>query len=123
MTSPFTYDFGYGWPLLWFHAIPLTLGAVAAAAGLWLHWRWSIVATSVAVSVCGCMGLFFVHVLGGINAPLRLPSDRFLAGDRGRFLDVGAGSGRAAIGVLQARPHTTATAVDIYSGYFGIEGN
>jgi ubiquinone/menaquinone biosynthesis C-methylase UbiE len=38
-------------------------------------------------------------------------------------LDVGAGSGRAAIGVLLARPQTTAVGVDIYSGYWGIDEN
>ena len=39
------------------------------------------------------------------------------------MLDVGAGSGRAAIGVLLARPNTTAIGVDIYSGYWGIDEN
>jgi ubiquinone/menaquinone biosynthesis C-methylase UbiE len=41
----------------------------------------------------------------------------------GRVLDVGAGSGRAAIGVLLERPGTTAVGTDIYSGYWGIDGN
>ena len=123
MTSPFTYDFGYEWPLLWFHAIPIALGLIGVAAGLWLHWQRWIVVVAAAFAVWGCVGLFFIHVVGGINAPMRLLSDQFLVSDRGRFLDVGAGSGRAAIGVLQARPHTTATAVDIYRGYFGIDGN
>jgi len=123
MTSPFTYDFGYGWALLWFHAVPFALGLLGLGAGAWLHWRGWVVAVSALLAAWGFAGLFFMHVVGGINAPMRVMSDQFLASDRGRFLDIGAGSGRAAIGVLQARPHTTATAVDIYSGYFGIGDN
>jgi SAM-dependent methyltransferase len=122
MTSP--YDFGYGWSLLWFHAFPLVIGALLAGAGLWLHWRSWIVVLGGVIALWGCAGLSVVHVLGGgINAPIRLPSAQFLAADRGKFLDVGAGSGRASIGVLQARPHATATAIDLYSGFYGIEGN
>jgi ubiquinone/menaquinone biosynthesis C-methylase UbiE len=58
-----------------------------------------------------------------LNTPMRLPTDRFLTSGTGRVLDVGAGSGRAAIGVLLARPQTTAMGVDIYSGNWGIEEN
>jgi ubiquinone/menaquinone biosynthesis C-methylase UbiE len=38
-------------------------------------------------------------------------------------LDAGAGSGRAAVGVLLARPKTTVTGLDTYSGYWGIDDN
>jgi len=58
-----------------------------------------------------------------LNRPMALPTERFLTSGSGRVLDVGAGSGRAAIGVLLARPKTTAVGVDIYSGYFGIDEN
>ena len=58
-----------------------------------------------------------------LNSPMPLPTERFLRAGAGRVLDVGAGSGRAAVGVLIARPHVTATGVDIYSGYWGIDGN
>jgi len=54
---------------------------------------------------------------------MALPTARFLTSGSGRVLDVGAGSGRAAIGVLLARPKTTAMGVDIYSGYWGIDEN
>lgn len=39
------------------------------------------------------------------------------------MLDIGAGSGRASLGVLQGRPKTTVTAIDIYDGYWGINDN
>ncbi|MDH5551329.1 MAG: class I SAM-dependent methyltransferase, partial [Gemmatimonadota bacterium] len=40
-----------------------------------------------------------------------------------RVLDGGAGSGRASLMVLLARPQAEVLAVDFYEGYFGIEDN
>jgi SAM-dependent methyltransferase len=123
MTSPFTYDFGYSGLLTWGHAIPLTLGTAAAILGVWLGWRRSVVALSAALALWSLAGLLVMQVLFGLNAPMTLPSTRFLASGTGRVLDVGAGSGRAAIGVLLARPKATAMAVDIYRGFYGIDDN
>ncbi len=124
MTSPFVYDFGYGWPLIWFHAIPLVLGVAATAAGLLLGWRRWVVALSGVVGLWGLVGLVMMHtMMGGLNGPQRLASEQFMASGQGRVLDVGAGSGRALIGLLLARPQVTGTALDIYSGFFGITDN
>ena len=54
---------------------------------------------------------------------MELPTARFLASGSGRVLDAGAGSGRAAVGVLLARPGTTVTGLDIYQGFWGIDDN
>jgi ubiquinone/menaquinone biosynthesis C-methylase UbiE len=54
---------------------------------------------------------------------LELPTQQFLSSGSGRVVDIGAGSGRAAIGLLLAKPRVTVTAVDIYKGYFGIDDN
>ena len=51
------------------------------------------------------------------------PTDRFASSGSGRFVDIGAGSGRATIGLLLARPRVHVTAVDIYKGYYGIDDN
>jgi SAM-dependent methyltransferase len=124
MTSPFLYDFGYGWPITWFHAIPLVCGLAAAACGLRLGWRRWVVVLSGVVGIWGILGLVLTHTLmGGLNAPQRLPSAQFMTSGRGRVLDVGSGSGRALIGLLLARPQATGTALDIYSGFFGITDN
>ena len=124
MTSPVTYDFGYPWPLTWIHLVPLVLGLGAALLGLRLKWRRWAIALSAVVGVWGAVGLVLTHtMMGGLNAPQRLPSDRFLASGQGRVLDVGAGSGRALIGLLLARPRATGTALDIYTGFFGVADN
>ena len=39
------------------------------------------------------------------------------------MLELGAGSGRATVGFLLARPEARVTALDAYRGYFGIDDN
>ena len=122
MTSPFTYDFGYSWPILWGYLIPIALFGGLAGLGVWLGWRrWVVIASSIP-AVWSLVSMVAIHAFG-INTPQRLPTEHFLTSGSGRVVDVGAGSGRAAVGLLLARPHVTVTGVDIYSGYYGIDDN
>jgi SAM-dependent methyltransferase len=124
MTSPFVFDFGYPWSITWIHVIPLALGLAAVALGVRRGWRRWVVGLWGIVGIWGIVGLILINtMMGGLNAPQRLPSDQFMASGRGRVLDVGAGSGRALIGLLLARPKATGTALDIYTGFFGITDN
>jgi SAM-dependent methyltransferase len=116
----FTYDFGYPWWLVNGHLVPLALFGALTAAAIWRRWpRW-LAGVFAAIAAWALVSFGFLQML---SYPAALPTERFLATGGGRVLDVGAGSGRLAIGVLQARPGTTATALDIYDGYFGIQDN
>ncbi len=57
------------------------------------------------------------------NGRLSLPTQRFLASGMGRVLDMGAGTGRSSLMVLEARPQTTVVALDLfgesYEHHFG----
>lgn len=118
-----TYEFGYPWFLTYGHAVPLALAATAGALALWRRWpRWVLIVAAV-IALWAAAGLFLLNVTFGMNRPLELPTDRFLASGSGRVLDAGAGSGRAALGVLLARGQTTVTALDMYDGYWGIDDN
>lgn len=115
------YDFGYTWLVRYTMLVPLVVGAIVAAVAAWRIWpRWVVVLAAV-VALWGLTAVVILNVM--LNTPMTLPTEHFLSSGSGRVLDVGAGSGRAAIGVLLARAHTTATGVDIYSGNWGIEGN
>jgi SAM-dependent methyltransferase len=117
----FSYDFGYTWSLRYAMLVPLVLAGGFAALGLWRSWpRWVNVPL-VVIAVWAAASVVILNAM--LNRPMTLPTDRFLASGSGHVLDVGAGSGRAAIGVLRARPNTTAMGVDIYSGYWGIDEN
>jgi ubiquinone/menaquinone biosynthesis C-methylase UbiE len=116
----FRYDFGYPWWLVNGHLIPFVLFALLVGAALWRGWpRW----LAAAFGVGAAWALVSFVTLQMLATPATLPSERFLSSGTGRVLDVGAGSGRLGIGVLLARPRTTVTSLDIYSGYFGIEDN
>jgi SAM-dependent methyltransferase len=123
MTTPFTYDFGYSWSITWGLLIPVVLFGAMAAAGLLLRWRrWAVIASALVV-LWGLVGLLITQALFRINLPMAPPTDRFASSGVGRFIDIGAGSGRATIGLLLARPTVHVTAVDIYEGYYGIDDN
>jgi SAM-dependent methyltransferase len=118
-----SYEFGYSWFIGYGLAVPLALAVALGAAAVWRRWpRW-IAALAGLVAVWAATGLFLINVVFGINQPMELPTPRFLPSGAGRVLDAGAGSGRAAIGVLLARPKATITALDLYEGYWGIDDN
>ena len=121
MPAFFRYDFGYTWWLRYAMLVPLILAVGFGAVAVWRSWpRWVFVPL-VLVFVWAAAAVVILNAM--LNRPMPLPTERFLTSGSGRVLDVGAGSGRAAIGVLLARPHTTAMGVDIYSGYWGIDEN
>jgi SAM-dependent methyltransferase len=119
----FEYDFGYSWPISYGFAIPLAVGIVLAAVATWRRWRPWVTIVSSAIIVWSAAALFVTNVVWGINKPMTVPTSRFLESGSGHVLDAGAGSGRAAVGVLLTRPHATVTALDVYNGYYGIDDN
>ncbi|HUP41207.1 MAG TPA: class I SAM-dependent methyltransferase [Vicinamibacterales bacterium] len=123
MTTPFTYHFGYSWPITWGLLVPLALFGGLAALGIWLRWRrWMVVACSV-LAIWAVAGLVITHAMFRLTLPEEMPTAQFLLSGSGRVVDIGAGSGRAAIGLLLAKSRVTVTAVDIYTGYYGIDDN
>jgi SAM-dependent methyltransferase len=118
-----TYDFGYMWPITRGHFLVfLAFGSVAAVCA-WRGWpRWLTVLIS-AVAAWGLAGALIMHYAIEINAPMTMPTDRFLASGGGNVVDLGAGSGRATLMVLMSRPRTVVTGLDRYSGFYGIVDN
>jgi SAM-dependent methyltransferase len=117
------YEFGYSWWVANGLLVPFALAVAVAWLALWRGWsRWVIGLVGV-VAVWAVVGVATAHLALRINAPAKIPTSRFLPAGNGRVLDAGAGSGRAAVGVLLARPNATVTGLDIYSGYWGIDDN
>ena len=117
------YDFGYSWVVSYGLVVPLVLAGALGALALWRRWpRWIPVLSGL-IAAWAAAGVFLINAVFGINRPMDLPTDRFLSAGSGRVLDAGAGSGRAAVGVLLARPQATVTGLDIYEGYWGIDDN
>jgi SAM-dependent methyltransferase len=118
-----TYQFGYSWFIAYGLLVPLALAAALGVMALWRRWSGWVLMAAAALMVWAVFGLVVINVVFGINRPIELPTQRFLASGSGRVLDAGAGSGRAAVGVLLARPRATVVGLDIYQGYWGIDDN
>lgn len=117
------YDFGYS--LEWTHAhlVPAIFFAVVAGVVIWRGWpRW-ITAIAGVISLWAFAGFLIVQFVLKANSPVDLPTEAFLRSGTGRVVDLGAGSGRSTLMVLLARPGAHVTALDLYSGYFGIDDN
>ena len=121
MLNFLNYDFGYSLSIRYAMLAPLVLAGGLAAFAVWRSWSRWVTIPMILVAVWAAAAVVFLNAM--LNSPMRLPTERFMTSASGRVLDVGAGSGRAAIGVLLARPRATATGVDIYSGYWGIDEN
>ena len=123
MTTPLTYEFGYSWWIGWGHLVPIALFGGLALFGWRRRWRISVVGLLGIFAGWGVAALLITHFVLRLHFPLQLPTAQFLSSGSGRVVDIGAGSGRAGIGLLLARPRVTVTSVDIYKGYFGIIDN
>jgi SAM-dependent methyltransferase len=120
MTS---YDFGYSPAWTHAHLVPFAIAGVLTLIALWRRWpRWLVFGGGF-VAVWALAGFLIVQLIMKANSPVDLPTDAFLPGGSGDVLDAGAGSGRSTVMVLKARPRARVTALDIYSGHFGIEDN
>ena len=118
------YDFGYSWPLTRGHFIVFLVFASVAALCYWRGWPSLDHGASPRSSRSGRLAASLVmHYVIRINSPMTLSTERFLASNTGRVVDLGAGSGRATVMVLQARPNVTVTSLDRYTGYYGIDDN
>src|SRR4029453_8854070 len=97
-------EFGYSWYVANGLIVPLALGGALAAIAQWRGWpRWVGLVAGI-VMAWAALALFVTNVVWGIDRPMALSTPRFLASGAGRVLDAGAGSGRAAVGGLLARP-------------------
>jgi len=123
MPTWFRYDFGYSWPYTLGHLLVFGIAALIVALCLWRRWpRWTI-ALSAVLAVWSLGGAFIVHDVIQINEPVMPVTALFLPSGNGRVLDLGAGSGRATLGLLLSRPEASVVALDRYTGYYGIDDN
>jgi SAM-dependent methyltransferase len=121
MFDYFRYDFGYEWPWTWGHVIVAAVFCALAALAQAMRWRRSSTVFAV-LAVWAVIGALIVNFALRFSLPVALPTEAFLP-QGGRVIDLGAGSGRATVMVLRARPRSTVTAVDIFSQRYGIGGN
>jgi SAM-dependent methyltransferase len=111
-------DFGYPWWLSYGH-LPILLGAVSMSLlGYRRRWpKWPMLLLGVLALWSGAAFLVANFVIG-LNGRGSLPTESFLRSGVGRVLDIGAGTGRSSIMVLEARPRVTLVALDLFGNSF-----
>jgi ubiquinone/menaquinone biosynthesis C-methylase UbiE len=111
-------DYGYPWWLSYGHVPILAVALSIAALGVVRKWsRWAMVPIG-AFALWSAAALVVQFFVLNVNGRPTLPTEAFLQSGGGRVLDIGAGTGRSSIMVLQSRPQTTLVALDQFGTSF-----
>ena len=118
LDSATTIDFGYPWWLSHGH-LAIFAGALSGLlVGYWRKWpKWLAVAL-VALTLWSGAAFLVVRFTFDVNGTASLPTPSFLRSGAGRVVDLGAGTGRSSIMVLQGRPRATLVALDLFADSF-----
>src|SRR6266849_8441325 len=111
-------DFSYPWWLSYGHLPVLAAAVSILLLGYARKWsRWLMLFLGVVALWSGAAFLVERFVID-VNGRAALPTQAFLDSGAGRVLDIGAGTGRSSIMVLQARPQATLVALDLFGESF-----
>src|SRR5262249_289613 len=116
-------DFGYPWWLSYGHLIVVLPAAALFAIGYLRKWSIVPMVLTGAVLLWSSTAFLASRFLLDINGRGSLPTESFFRAGTGRVLDLGAGTGRSSIMVLESRPKATLVALDLfgesYNQHFG----
>ena len=119
-------DFGYPWWLSYGH-LPLLVTTVALLFfGYRRKWPRLLLLSLGVLAVWSGAAFGVARFALPVHGRGVLPTENFLQSGAGRVLDIGAGTGRSSIMVLEARPAATVVALDLFAEsferHFGAEG-
>jgi SAM-dependent methyltransferase len=111
-------NFGYPWWLSYGH-LPIVVGAAAILLfGYTRKWsKWPMLLFG-ALSLWSSAAFVVARFVFDINGRASLPTQSFLRSGAGRVLDIGAGTGRSSIMVLESRRQATLVALDLFGESF-----
>lgn len=110
--------FGYPWWLSYGHLVVVVIAVLLFALGYARKWSRIGMLLLGAIVVWSVAALVVARFVMNINGRAALPTQNFLRSGTGRVLDLGAGTGRSSIMVLEARPQTTLVALDLFGASF-----
>ncbi|MFN0170089.1 MAG: class I SAM-dependent methyltransferase [Bryobacteraceae bacterium] len=115
---PARFDFGYPWWLTWGHVTVLLPAAAAFLVGAARKWRKGQMLLLAALVLWSGASIVVTRLLFNVNSIPPLPAHGFFREGKGRVLDIGAGTGRSSIMVLNSRPQATLVALDLFGESF-----
>jgi len=120
-------EFGYPWYLDYGHLVITAVVLPLFVLGWLRKWHRLLLIPIGAVMLWSMAGFLISRFGLDANGRMTLPTQAFLVGGSGKVLDMGAGTGRSSLMVLEARPKSTLVALDSfgasYAGHFGAAGN
>jgi SAM-dependent methyltransferase len=112
-------NFGYPWWLSYGHLIVLVPAVALLLLGYARKWsKWPLVLLGLLVLWSGAAFVLTRFVFNFNGRAASLPTQSFLRSGAGRVLDMGAGTGRSSIMVLESRPQATLVALDLFADSF-----
>ena len=111
-------DFGYPWWLSYGHVPVVAVAVSLLLLGYMRKWpKWMMLLVGL-VLLWSTAAFLVVSFMFDVNGPVSLPTQDFLRSGSGRVLDMGAGTGRSSIMVLESRPRATLVALDLFAESF-----
>jgi ubiquinone/menaquinone biosynthesis C-methylase UbiE len=108
-------DFGYPWWLSYGHLMVLAMAVALGLLGQIRKWSRVVMILIGAVTLWSAASFVIVRFALNVNDRMALPTEKFLASGSGRILDMGAGTGRSTLMVLESRLKTSVVALDLFS--------
>jgi ubiquinone/menaquinone biosynthesis C-methylase UbiE len=118
MLAMIALDFGYPWWLSYGHLPLVACAAALLLLGYLRKWSKVPMVLAGALLVWSFTALLVMRFVIDINGRGSLPTENFFRSGAGRVLDLGAGTGRSSIMVLEARPQATLVALDLFGESF-----
>ena len=116
-------NFGYPWLINYGHLILGMVFALIFGSGWYFGWNKFVLAFLGIIAAWALSAGVMVRFGFDMNGRATMPTDAFLRSGSGRVLDMGAGTGRSTLMVLESRPKTTVVALDLfgesYEEHFG----
>jgi len=116
-------NFGYPWQIEYGHLILAAIAGAIFALAWFRKWWWPVLVLIGLVFAWALSAGLIVRFGVDLNGRATMPTAAFLSSGSGRVLDMGAGTGRSTLMVLEARPKTTVVALDLfgesYERHFG----
>lgn len=114
MTGHSSVDFGYPWWLAYGHLALAAFFAAWLLIGVLRKWRRRWLVMPGVLLLWALSSFLMVHTALDVNGRATLPTENFLRSGSGRVLDIGAGTGRSSLMVLEARPQVRLVALDLF---------
>ncbi|HTX36369.1 MAG TPA: class I SAM-dependent methyltransferase [Bryobacteraceae bacterium] len=111
-------NFGYPWPIGYAHLILAAVLLAILGLGWVFHWRKPLLVLLGLASVWALAAWTIVRFAIDINGRATLPTQAFLPSGAGQVLDMGAGTGRSTLMVLEARPRATVVSLDLFGASY-----